>query len=273
MEKKIVELYEKTACVLPDEIIGALSTAASDKTAPAHCASVIKDMLENARLARERRTALCQDTGTPIFFVRTGKMHRTDVICSAIRKATVIATERGSLRPNNAKALSGSDCDYPVIHLLEHDGDDTIIELLLKGGGSENIGRLYSLPDDKLGAGRDAEGVKRCVIDAVVNAQGKGCPPYLVSIGIGGTQDVATMNAKKGLLREIDDENDDPLLRKLEKELLAEINTLGIGPMGLGGGMTAFAVKMTESSRHPATFFVSVSFSCWAYRKGRVSLR
>ena len=137
----------------------------------------------------------------------------------------------------------------------------------MKGAGSENISLVYSLPDVNLKANRDLSGVRKCVLDAVVKAQGKGCPPYIIGVGIGGGFEEVAGLAKKQLMRKLDESNEDEVLDKLEKELLEEINKLGIGPLGLGGKATALGVKVGKTYRHPGSFFVSVSFGCWAFRR------
>jgi len=139
---------------------------------------------------------------------------------------------------------------------------------MLKGGGSENVGLSYKLPNKELNADRSLKGVKKCILDAVVKAQGKACPPYIIGAAIGGSKDITSFLSKKQILRNIQDKNKDPSLNKIEQELKEEINTLGIGPLGLGGKTTCLAVKIAASARHPASFFVDISFCCWACRRG-----
>jgi fumarate hydratase class I len=141
---------------------------------------------------------------------------------------------------------------------------------MLKGGGSENVGQLYKLPDEGLKAQRDLEGVRRCVIDTVVRAQGRGCPPYIIGVGIGASKDQVTRLAKDQLMRKLNDTNPTEELAALEGRLLKEINGLGIGPQGLGGRTTALGIKVGVNHRHPASYFVDVSVSCWATRRGRL---
>jgi len=139
----------------------------------------------------------------------------------------------------------------------------------MKGGGSENVSKIYKLPDTNLKADRTIEGIKKCVLDAVFQAQGKGCPPYLIGVAVGGTIGETALLAKKQLLRNINDSNEDKELDKIEKDLLEKINKLGIGPLGLGGKTTALAVKMTKCYRNPPSYFVAISIGCWATRKGK----
>jgi len=141
---------------------------------------------------------------------------------------------------------------------------------MLKGGGSENVGITYSLPNKDLDAGRNLEGVRKCVLDAVFKAQGKACPPYVIGAAIGGSKDVVACLSKKQLLRKLNDVNEDSELDRFEKELKEDLNKLGIGPLGLGGKTTCLAVKIAESSRHPASYFADISFCCWACRRGQL---
>jgi fumarate hydratase class I len=145
-----------------------------------------------------------------------------------------------------------------------------IIEAMLKGGGCENGGVRYRLPDPSLRAGRDLEGVRRCVLHAVHAAQGRACPPYVVGVALSGARDAAAALAKRQLLRRLDDASPLAPLAELEARLTRESNLLGIGPAGLGGKTTVFAVKLAAEHRHPASFFVEVSFGCWAMRRAKV---
>jgi fumarate hydratase class I len=145
--------------------------------------------------------------------------------------------------------------------------DHLDIRLMLKGGGCENVGAQYSLPDARVGAGRDLKGVKKCILDAVQQAQGKGCGPGILGVTIGGDRATGYLASKKQFLRKLDDTNKDPLLAQLEKECVADANQLGIGPMGFGGKTTLLGVKIGALNRVPASYFVSVSYMCWAYRR------
>ncbi len=197
-------------------------------------------------------------------------------ITSIIRDSTSAAIRKNILRPNAVDIVTDASCenavgiDFPVIYFEEYEKKGIEMDLLLKGAGSENIGATYSLPDARLKAERDFNGVKKCVIDACVKSQGKGCPPYIISIALGGSRDVVSRESKKGLLRKLDDINPVPALAKLEQSLLEEANMLQIGPMGFGGPFTAVAVKIASFSRHPASYFVDICFSCWALRRGKL---
>jgi len=268
----IVELYRSSVSNIPDEITSFYTRF--QKNANGNGLFVIDNILQNIDVASKNKIAVCQDTGIPYLFVRHNKKFSTAEIKKSIIDATVQATQQNLLRPNavdpikNENSEDNKGIDFPVIYFEEHENDNIMIELLLKGGGSENIGLTYSLPDKTMDAHRDIDGIKKCVIDAILKAQGKGCPPYIISVGIGGSKDVVAHISKKGLLRKIEDKNPDATLNALEEDLLTDINNLKIGPMGLGGDLTALKVIVNKASRHPATFFVEVCFSCWALRRG-----
>lgn len=276
---QIVDLYRKTVSTIPKDISLEYEKRLRnlDKNSLAYYS--LKNIVENITIAEKKEIPVCQDTGIPTFYISLNRKESMNHMTVLIRKATQIATKKNILRPNsvnpvnNINPRTNTGIEFPIIYFKENDQKHTSISLLLKGGGSENVGRTYSLPDAGLNAYRDIEGIKMCVIDAVIKAQGKGCPPYIISIGIGGSKDIVTRISKQGFLRKIDDKNSDEVLEKTEKELLEKINDLNIGPMGLGGKFTALAVKINSSDRHPATFFVDVNFSCWAVRRGTIVLR
>lgn len=267
-EKAILDLYLKASTVLPPDVRRRMELCM--KSEKGNAKSALDKMLENARIAGETSRPMCQDTGTPIFYVRHGKSQTEKDIAHVIKKATVKANVAIPLRPNAIDALTGKVYgNSPVIHFEESEKGKTGIALLMKGGGSENVSCVYSLPDAKLNADRDIDGFRKCVLDAVFRAQGKACPPYVLGVAVGGTIEEVAHLSKKQLLRELDDTNDDKELGKLEKRLLAGINKLGIGPSGLGGKTTALAVKIAKTQRHPASCFVGVAFSCWALRRAK----
>ena len=162
------------------------------------------------------------------------------------------------------------DDHFPSIHFTQVEGETITIDLMLKGGGCENVGRQYSLPDDRLGAGRDLEGVRKAVLDAVYQAQGEGCSPGFLGVAIGGDRGTSYAASKEALLRNLDDSNTDITLDELENRITAESNQLGIGPMGFGGRATVLGTKIVSTHRLPASFFVSVSYMCWAYRRRKM---
>ena len=262
----------------PRDVEEALSAALARETDPLP-RSTLSVTLENIHVARRESRPICQDTGVPVFFVTAARGTSYEGMADILREAVRIATATVPLRANAVDTVTGKNTGdgvgpgIPVIYFTEWQQDYHIIDLLLKGGGSENIGGSYKLPDDSLGAERDLDGVRLAVLDAVWKAQGRGCPPYLVGVGLGGTKDDAAVLAKRQLLRKVPDHNENDRLERFEREVLADINTLSIGPSGLGGASTALALKVGAHARHPATFFVEVCFGCWAHRRWRLKFR
>jgi len=196
------------------------------------------------------------------------------------------ATKALPLRPNAVSILeeentgdnvgfntNKTDIHQPIVYIDQWKNKGIKVDLMLKGGGSENIGLQYKLPDKILNANRDFDGIKKCIIDSVFKAQGKGCPPYIVGVAIGGSKDLVSKESKRQLLRKIDDVNEDYRLAKSEKWLKTRINSLYIGPIGLGGKTTVLGIKIKALHRHPASFFVDISFMCWACRRGTLIYR
>lgn len=272
----IVELYRKVATSLPPDIEDALKAALPHEAAGSAAHSSLSIILENTRLARETVRPLCQDTGVPVFYLKVPVGLSQIELRETIIEATRMATEKVPLRPNAVDVVTeknsgdNTGLGFPVIYFEETASGTLTIDLMLKGGGCENAGQTYRLPVSELNAQRDLEGVRRCVIDAVQKAQGKGCPPYIVGIGVGAAKDQVTRLAKEQLMRKLNDSNKVPELASLERRLLEDINQLGIGPHGMGGCTTALGVKVGVNHRHPASYFVDVSLSCWADRRGRL---
>jgi len=276
MVEEIVELIKRAATVLPDDVVIAIRSARDGEENGSRAFNILGAILENISLARRKSVPICQDTGVPVFHV-----YRPDSMSEAeITRAVIDAVRRSVslyyLRPNAVDPISGLNTtdgtgrNMPQLH-FENCGEGALrINLLLKGGGSENVGAQYSLPDSGLDAGRDLDGVRRCIEDAVVLAQGRGCPPGIVGVGIGGDRSGSYLLASKQFFRRLDDENDDPVLRELEKQMTSRLNELGIGPMGLGGNSTVLGVKVAAIERHPASYFVSVAYMCWALRRASV---
>ncbi|MFH0862934.1 MAG: fumarate hydratase [Candidatus Altiarchaeota archaeon] len=276
MRELIGGLLRRCATGLPKDVQSALETAYRRERGTGK--DIIETLLENIKAARRLSRPMCQDTGTPIFYVTSPKAYDRENIRMEILAAVRDATRTVPLRPNAVDPVTGANSGdntgigFPVIHFGEWGRKKVRIELMLKGGGSENMTQLYRLPDAPLKAGRDMDGVARCVLDAVHKAQGRGCPPYVVGVGIGGLADETLTLSKRQLMRTLSDRNPDQRLAGLEKKLLDDINSLGIGPMGLGGKTTALAVKAGKMHRAPASYFVAVSFMCWACRRGRIEV-
>ncbi|HMK08224.1 MAG TPA: fumarate hydratase [Anaerolineales bacterium] len=276
----LLELIRLTSTDLPPDVERALHTARTRERAGSAAAGALDSILENVALARQKSSPICQDTGTPLFYVRYPAGRSTRQLRDQIRQAVAEATKKAYLRPNAVDSISGKnsgnnlgDDAFPTIHFEEVDGDALTVELILKGGGCENVGAQYSLPDDRLGADRDLEGVRRVVLDAVHRAQGLGCAPGILGVAIGGDRGSSFAASKEVLLRPLDDRNPDEALARLEARLLEEGNQLGIGPMGFGGETTLLGVKAANLHRLPASFFVGVSYMCWAYRRRRMIVR
>ena len=272
----IVELYRKVATSLPPDIEDAVKAAHAQEADSSTAASTLAVIAENIKRARETFRPLCQDTGVPVFYVKVPVGLSHNELRSTILEATREATQKVPLRPNAVDVIteknSGDNTGegFPVIYFEETSGGTLTVDLMLKGAGSENAGQMYKLPLAEINAQRDLEGVRRCVLDAVQKAQGRGCPPYIIGVGIGATKDQVTRLAKEQLMRKLTDVNKARDLAELEQQLLGDINRLGIGPMGLGGKTTALGVKIGVNHRHPASYFVDVSVGCWAMRRGRL---
>lgn len=273
-----LELIRRASTSLPPDVEEALLRGIENEDPGSTAATTLNLLLENARKAKDAVTPICQDTGALYFFVEYGPDYRQSQLIQAVEAAVEEATARYYLRPNAVDSITGKNSGTnlgggaPNFHFTERDENGLRVKLLLKGGGSENVSTQYKLPDGRFKAGRDLDGVRKCVVDAVFQAQGKGCSPGIMGICIGGNRDSSYGMAKKQLLRNLGDTNADPQLAGLEKQLLGELNSLGIGPMGLGGKTTVIGVKVGQLHRLPACFLVSIAYLCWAARKAFMTL-
>lgn len=274
---EILELIRLTSTDLPIPVEKKLRDAYQNEEmgSPAHGA--METILDNIAMTRKNSTPICQDTGTPIFFVHHPEGMDAGDLTRQIRAAVALATKKTYLRPNAVDSLTGKntgnnlgDDYFPTIHFTQIPDGPLTIDLMLKGGGCENVGNQYSLPNNRLSAGRDLEGVRRVVLDAVNTAQGEGCAPGFLGVAIGGDRGTSFVASKEVLLRDLDDENTDESLCDLEKRITKEANEMGIGPMGFGGNATVLGTKITATHRLPASFFVTVSYMCWAYRRRKM---
>jgi len=271
--EKFVGLIQKTSSSLPDDVLKALKSSLRKEKKDSSAAVVLKTILDNCSIAADRGTPLCQDTGTLTFFVDASL--RRKVTPEILKRAVAIATARGYLRKNTIDSISGISYDdnvcegAPVIHYVDGGAKAGCgrVTLIMKGGGSENMSRQYSLPDSALGAGRDLAGVRKCIFDAVQKIQGYGCAPGILGVCIGGDRATGYEVAKEQLLRRLDERPS-----SLEAKLLKEANSLGIGPMGLGGNTTLLGVKVASRSRVPASFFVTIAYMCWACRRRSIEI-
>jgi len=280
LTNEILELIRRTSSSLPPDVEERLKAAVEKEEPGSAARGALETILKNVELSRAQSTPICQDTGTPIFYVHYPEGWSTRRLKEQIRAAMAEATKRSYMRPNAVDAIydknSGDNLggdDFPYIHFEEVDADQPlVIELMLKGGGCENVGAQYSLPNAALGAGRDLKGVRKVVLDAVHRAQGQGCAPGILGVAIGGDRGSSYYASKEVLFDEIGTRNPDPKLSALEEQLTGEANQLGIGPMGFGGQTTVIDTKITGLHRLPASYFVSVSYMCWAYRRRKMTV-
>jgi fumarate hydratase class I len=278
LTESILELVRLTATDLPADVEHGLRQSIEREESGSAARGALETILKNVEMARSNSTPICQDTGTPIFYVYYPEGWSTRKLRAQIEAAVVQATERAYLRPNSVDSLTGKNTGdnlgghhFPSIHFEEVEGNSLAIDLMLKGGGCENVGAQYSLPNNQLGAGRDMAGVRKVVLDAVHQAQGKGCAPGILGVAVGGDRGSSYYASKEVLFRQLDDANENEELAAMEKRLTEEANQMGIGPMGFGGNTTVLGTKVTTLNRLPASYFVSVSYMCWAYRRRRMT--
>ena len=273
----MVSLIVRTSTDLPPDVRAAMAMARAHEVAGTQSAQALAIIAQNIDLASQDEGAICQDTGMPTFEVKTPVGANQIVLKREIRDAIAEATRQGKLRPNSVDSVTGENSGNnigpgtPVIHFEQWENDDEIeVRLILKGGGCENMNAQYSLPAElsSLGrADRSLEGVRKCILHAVWNAQGKGCAPGAIGVAIGGDRTSGYVAAKEQLFRTLDDVNLDPQLAELEAAIMGEVNKLGIGTMGFGGRVSLIGCKVTALNRLPASFFVSVAYNCWAFRR------
>ncbi|MEQ8189074.1 MAG: fumarate hydratase [Candidatus Eremiobacterota bacterium] len=269
-----VELIIRTSTDLPTDVEDKLKKQMELEADGSPAKATLKTIMQNVSMAREEKLPICQDTGALVFYINyPSSLYKEQDFIAPIFKATELVTEQSLLRPNAVHSITGKNsgnntgAGSPWINFHQWDRNYAEVKLLLKGGGSENCGIQYKLPDDDLGAGRNMAGVKKCVIDAAVRAQGEGCAPGIIGLCIGGNRDSGYKISKEMLFRKLDDVNPDPLLRELEEDLYKKLNSLQIGPMGLGGTTTVLGVKAGALHRLPACYLVSISYMCWACRR------
>ena len=272
----MVTLIIKTSTDLPPDVRAAMRIAMNEEPEGSRAAQALAIIGQNIDQAAGGEGAICQDTGMPTFEVKTPVGADQIWMKHQIRNAIAEATRRGKLRPNSVDSLTGENSGdnlgpgTPIIHFEQWEHDEVEVKLILKGGGCENMNAQYSLPSElpHLGrADRTLEGVRKCILHAVWNAQGKGCAPGAVGVCVGGDRTSGYVNAKEQLFRSLDDVNSDSRLADLEAEVMRTINTLGVGPMGFGGRVSLIGCKVGTLNRLPASFFVSVAYDCWAFRR------
>jgi len=281
LSTSLLELIVQTSTNLPPDVRAAMSLAANTETPGTQSSQALDIVLSNIDMAQQDEGPICQDTGLPTFVVHTPVGVNQIRIKKAIREAVAEATKLGKLRPNSVDSLTGANTgnnlgeETPVVHLEQWEQDEIEVKLILKGGGCENKNIQYSVPCnlDHLGrADRNLEGVRKCILHAVWQAQGQGCAPGVLGVCIGSDRAHGYDLAKEQLFRTLDDVNPNPTLAKLEAEIMEEANKLGVGAMGFGGKSSLIGCKIRAANRLPASFFVSVAYECWAFRRLGVGL-
>ena len=278
LEHSLVELLRRTSAEIPDDVQAAIIASLEREKKGTIAESAMKIIERNIQLAKQKSQPICQDTGSIIFYVECPVGFDQMAFEEAAKNAVRVATKKGFLRQNSVDSLTGVNDGTnvgpgsPTIHFHQHRGPGTNVRLILKGGGCENVGAQYSLPSEKLKANRDLDGCRKVILDAVLQAQGKGCGPGILGVCIGGDRATGYEFSKQQFLRRLEDRNPVPELDKLEQDVLNTANELGIGPMGFGGKTTLLGVKICPANRLPASFFVSISYMCWAYRRQGVKL-
>jgi fumarate hydratase class I len=278
LQDSLLELIRRTSAEIPDDVHHAIVESLEREKKGTIAESAMKIIEQNIELAKNKSQPICQDTGSIIFYVDCPLGFDQIAFTDAAREAVKLATKKGFLRQNSVDSLTGKNDGTtlgpgsPAIHFHQHRSSDTTVRLVLKGGGCENVGAQYSLPNEKLKANRDLSGCRKVILDAVLQAQGKGCGPGILGVCIGGDRATGYEHSKQQFLRKLDDRNDNPELAQLEDNIVETSNKLGIGPMGFGGKTTLLGAKIGVLNRLPASFFVSVSYMCWAYRRQGIQL-
>ena len=243
----IVQLITRTSTDLPPDVRAAMRLARESEPTETRSGQALTIIAQNIDLAVDAEGAICQDTGMPTFEVRTPVGANQIWMRQQIRDAIAEATRRGKLRPNSVDSITGANSGdnlgpgTPIIHFEQWEKDDIEVKLILKGGGCENTNAQYALPVElpHLGrADRTLDGVKKAILHAVWNAQGKGCSPGAVGVCVGGDRTSGYTHAKEQLFRTLDDVNPDKRLAELEASIMGTVNDLDIGTMGFGGNVT-----------------------------------
>ncbi len=280
-EQSIYKLVVETSTNLPADVRRAITAAREAEDRATRAGLSLSTIAQNIEMAECNVSPICQDTGMPTFVVHTPVGANQIVMKKEIRNAIARATKDGKLRTNSVDSLTGANTGdnlgpgTPVIHFEQWERDEIDVRLILKGGGCENKNIQYSLPCEIEGlgkAGRDLDGIRKCVLHAVYQAQGQGCSAGFIGVGIGGDRTTGYELAKQQLFRNVDDVNPIPELARLEEYVLDKANQLGIGTMGFGGNVTLLGCKVGVANRLPASYFVSVAYNCWAYRRQGVLL-
>ncbi|MBZ5611984.1 MAG: fumarate hydratase [Acidobacteriia bacterium] len=281
LKDSLIELITETSTNLPPDVRAAMGLALESETPGTQSAQALGIIASNIDMAEQDEGPICQDTGMPTFLVHTPVGVNQIRIKQAIREAIAEATRRGKLRPNSVDSLTGKNSgdnlgeETPVIHFEQWEENEIEVKLILKGGGCENKNIQYSLPCEleHMGrADRNLEGVRKCILHAVWQAQGHGCAPGAVGVCVGSDRAHGYALAKNQLFRTLDDVNPVPELAQLEAEVMEEANRIGVGAMGFGGNVSLIGCKVAAANRLPASFFISVAYDCWAFRRLGVRL-
>ena len=278
LQTSLLELVRRTSAEIPDDVQKAILTSLEQEKKGTIAESAMKIIDRNIAMAKEKSQPICQDTGSILFYVDGPVGFDQIAFAETAREAVKLATKKGFLRQNSVDSLTGKNDGTnvgpgaPAFHFHQHRSPEVSVRLVLKGGGCENVGAQYSLPAEQLHANRDLDGCRKVILDAVLQAQGKGCGPGILGVCIGGDRATSYEFSKTQFLRLIPDRNPIPELDALEQDILKTANELGIGPMGFGGKTTLLGVKICAANRLPASYFVSVSYMCWAYRRQGVTL-
>ncbi len=281
LRESLLNLITETATNLPDDVRRALARANHRETPTTQAGQALHIISLNVDMAKDNISPICQDTGMPTFHVHTPVGVNQIVIRREIYEAVAEATRRGKLRPNSVDSVTGKNSGLnlgpgtPVIHFEQWEHDEIEVLLLLKGGGCENKNIQYSLPAElpHVGkVGRDLQGVYKCILHAIWQAQGQGCSAGFLGVCVGGDRTSGYAGAKEQLFRSVDDTNPDKALAELEARVMAHADGMGIGTMGFGGAVTLLGCKVGALNRLPASFFVSVAYNCWAFRRMGVRL-
>lgn len=275
-QESMYKLIVETSTNLPKDVRRAIKAAKASENAGTRSAMSLATITNNIQMADENVSPICQDTGLPTFKIKVPVGANQLEMQKAIKNAIALATKDGKLRPNSVDSLTGDNSGdnlgegIPVIKFTQWEKDYIDARLILKGGGCENKNIQYSLPCELEGlgrAGRDLDGIRKCILHSVYQAQGQGCSAGFIGVGIGGDRSSGYDLAKEQLFRSVDDVNPHEDLRKLEDYIMANANELGIGTMGFGGETTLLGCKVGVMNRIPASFFVSVAYNCWAFRR------
>lgn len=278
LHDSLMELIRRTSAEIPDDVQKTILDSLEREKQGTIAESTLKIIERNIELAKQKSQPICQDTGSILFYVDAPIGFDQTAFEKVAQAAVREATQRGFLRQNSVDSLTGVNDGTnvgpgtPSMHFHQHEPESIEVRLVLKGGGCENVGAQYSLPNEKLKAGRDLKGCRKAILDAVLQAQGKGCSPGVLGVCIGGDRATGYEASKRQFLRPLHDRNSNLELDQLEQEITQTANELGIGPMGFGGKTTLLGVKICALNRLPASYFVTVSYMCWAFRRQGVRL-